>query len=259
MLGTQNKDIFKAALIVIGNEVLAGRTIDTNSPWIATRLTGHGIVLSEIRVVPDVEDVIIRAVNELRAGYDYVFTTGGIGPTHDDITAASVAKAFGVELINHEVAFRMLEEYYGIEELTPARAKMSLIPQGASLIHNPVSAAPGFNIGNVYVMAGVPRIMQAMLDYVLSTIQAGKPILSNTVTCVLAESVLAQPLEGLQNKYPAIQIGSYPHYRGGALGVSLVLRGTDAQMLEKATAALIELIKSLGDSPRALSMQAVRD
>jgi|JI10StandDraft_1071094.scaffolds.fasta_scaffold02601_2 molybdenum cofactor synthesis domain-containing protein len=252
-------DTFSAALAIIGNEILSGRTQDTNTPWIAERLTERGIVLSEVRVIPDVEEVIIRTVKELGGLYDYVFTTGGIGPTHDDITAECVAKAFGVELVRDQQAFRMLEEHYGIEELTPPRAKMSLVPQGSTLIPNPVSAAPGFNIGNVFVMAGVPRIMQAMLDHVMGTIQAGNPILSNTVACGLPESILAEDLSRLQDKYPDIQIGSYPHYRGGVLGLSLVLRGLNADSLDKATPELIELIRKHGDEPRALSIKSRPD
>ena len=250
-------DIYKAALIIIGNEILAGRTQDSNTPWIAERFTERGILLSEVRIIPDKEDVIIRTVNDLRGRYDYVFSTGGIGPTHDDITAESVAKAFGVELERNEEAFRLLEEHYGIEELTPPRAKMSLIPKGATLVPNPVTAAPGFIMENVHVMAGVPRIMQAMLDHILGVIEAGKPILSNTVACSLQESVLAEDLRGLQDRYGDIQIGSYPHYRGGALGLSLVMRGTNSRSLEQATDELITLIRKHGDEPRALSIRTL--
>jgi len=254
---TENeRDIYSAALVIIGNEILAGRTQDTNTPWIAERLTDHGIVLGEVRVIPDVEAEIIHAINELRGKFDYIFTTGGIGPTHDDITADSIAKAFGVELVRDERAFKMLEEHYGIEELTPPRAKMSMIPADSQLIPNPVTAAPGFIKENVHVMAGVPRIMQAMLDHVLGTIKAGKPILSNTVACSLPESALAQDLTNLQEKYPALQMGSYPHYRGGVLGLSLVLRGTNKDDLEAATSDLIEIIKGHGDEPRALSIRS---
>lgn len=253
----KEQDIYLAALVVIGNEILAGRTQDTNTPWIAERLTDHGILIGEVRVIPDVREEIIFAVNELRKKFDYVFTTGGIGPTHDDITAESVAEAFGVELVRDERAFKMLEEHYGIEELTPPRAKMSLIPAGAVLIPNPVTAAPGFIIENVHVMAGVPRIMQAMLDHVLGMIRAGKPILSNTVACGLSESTVAPDLTALQEKYSEIQLGSYPHYRGGVLGLSLVLRSTNKDKLEQATEALIDIIKKHGDEPRALSIRSV--
>ncbi len=256
MAKSELPDIFSAALLIIGNEILAGRTQDTNTPWIAERLTDRGIVLGEVRIIPDNEDDIIFAVNQLRAKFDYVFTTGGIGPTHDDITAESIAKAFGVDLVRDEQAFKMLEEHYGLAELTPPRAKMSLIPVGSQLIPNPVTAAPGFIIENVHVMAGVPRIMQAMLDHVLGMIQAGKPILSNTVACSLPESTLAMDLEALQDKYPDLQMGSYPHYRGGVLGLSLVLRGTNKENLENATAELVELIKKYGDEPRALSIRS---
>ncbi|MFN3828015.1 MAG: competence/damage-inducible protein A [Micavibrio sp.] len=259
MAKTAGFDTFSAALVIIGNEILSGRTQDTNTPWVAERLTERGILLAEVRVIPDIEAVIIRTVNQLRELYDYVFTTGGIGPTHDDITAECVAKAFGVPLERDEQAFRMLEEHYGIEELTPPRAKMSLVPRGSKLIPNPVSAAPGFNIENVYVMAGVPRIMQAMLDHVMGTIEAGQPILSNTVACSLPESVLAEDLSDLATRYPDIQIGSYPHYRGGVLGLSLVLRGMNAVTLDPATQELIALIKKHGDEPRALSIKSRPD
>jgi molybdenum cofactor synthesis domain-containing protein len=250
---------FTAALVIIGNEILSGRTQDSNTPWIAERLTDRGIVLSEVRVIPDEDPVIISTVNELRKSYNYVFTTGGIGPTHDDITAESVAKAFEVGLVQNEEAFEMLEEHYGIEELTPPRAKMAMIPEGAILIPNPVTAAPGFIIENVHVMAGVPRIMHAMLDHVLGSIQAGKPILSNTVACALPESAIAEDLQRLQERYPDVQMGSYPHYRGGVLGLSLVLRGLDPDSLQNATDDLIEIIKSHGDEPRALSIKSKGD
>lgn len=246
-------DTFTAALVIIGNEILSGRTQDSNTPWIAERLTERGILLGEVRVIPDEEAVIIFTINELRGKFDYVFSTGGIGPTHDDITAECAAKAFGVPLSRNAEAFRMLEEHYGREEITPARAKMALIPEGAALIPNPVTAAPGFILGNVHVMAGVPRIMQAMLDYVLNVIVAGKPILSSTLACTLTESAIAEDLEKLQDKYQDVQIGSYPHYRGGALGLSIVMRATNQQSLESANQDLLILIKAHGDEPRALS------
>ena len=255
-LSAPEKDFYTAALVIIGNEILAGRTQDTNTPWIAERLTAQGIGLAEVRIVSDSEEDIIKAVNDVRERYDYVFTTGGIGPTHDDITAQSIAKAFGRDLVQNEHAFDMLEEHYGITDLTPARVKMAMIPQDALLIPNPVSAAPGFSIENVYVMAGVPRIMQAMFDYVMGTIRAGKPILSNMVACSLQESVVAEDLSQLQKNYPMLQMGSYPHYRGGVLGLSLVLRGSDKKVLEKATAELIAIIKSHGDEPRALCVRS---
>jgi molybdenum cofactor synthesis domain-containing protein len=255
-MADRQQDIYSAALVVIGNEILSGRTSDANTPWIAERLNSRGIVLSEVRIIADKAASIVDAVNTLRTRFDYVFTTGGIGPTHDDITAECVAKAFGLELERNTKAFEMLEEYYGLEELTPPRAKMSLIPVGATLIPNPVSAAPGFIIENVYVMAGVPRIMQAMMDHILSGIKAGKPILSNTIACTLPESIIATELGKLQDEYPDIEIGSYPHYRGGALGLNLVLRSTKRERLQAATDELIALIKAFGDEPRALSIKS---
>jgi molybdenum cofactor synthesis domain-containing protein len=252
------KETYTAALIIIGNEILSGRTQDTNTPWIAERLTGRGIVLSEVRVIADVEVEIIDAVNGLRRKFDYVFTTGGIGPTHDDITAESVARAFARPLERNAEAYKTLEQHYGAADLTAPRAKMAMIPKGAGLIPNPVTAAPGFVIENVYVMAGVPRIMQGMMDHILNTIDAGQPILSNTVTCGLPESAVAEDLTNLQNKYEKVQIGSYPHYRGGVLGLSLVLRTTDPAALENATVELIEIIRKHGDEPRALTVKSAR-
>ena len=252
----ENPDIFKAALVVIGHEILSGRTADANTPWIAERLTEKGILLAEVRIVPDVEHIIISTVNQLRANHDYVFTTGGIGPTHDDITADSVAKAFGIPLIQSDEAFKILEDYYGIENMTPPRIKMAMIPQGAKLIPNSVSAAPGFIVENVYVMAGIPRIMQAMMDHVLDEIKAGTPILSNTVTCGLSESKIAEDLTSLQSAYPDVDIGSYPHFRGGAMGLSLVLRATNNEKLDLATAEILKIIRNHGDEPRALSIRS---
>ena len=259
MAQLDNPDIRKAALIIIGNEILSGRTQDTNTQWIAENLIRRGIMLAEIRVVPDIEEKIIRAVNEIRGQVEYVFTTGGIGPTHDDITAASLAKAFGVVLERNDEAFRMLENHYGLEQITPARAKMCLIPVGAKLIPNPVSGAPGFIIGNVHVMAGIPRIMHAMLDFVVADLAQGKVVLSNTIACVLAESVLAEALEALQNRYAHVDIGSYPHYRGGTPGVSLVLRSTDEEILKAATRELLKIVRDHGDEPQALGLQAMVD
>ena len=251
------KDVYTAALVVIGNEILSGRTVDSNTPWIAERLTARGIVLAEVRVIPDTEAGIIDTVNALRATHDYVFTTGGIGPTHDDITSEAIAKALGMPLELNAAAMHALEEHYGAETVSKPRAKMAMIPRGAVLIPNPVSAAPGYIAGNVYVMAGVPRIMQGMLDQVLGMIDAGKPVLSSTITCKLGESVIAEDLSALQDRYPAVQIGSYPHYRGGTLGLSLVVRSTEQPMLEEVAAAIVELIRKHGDEPRTLSIKTM--
>lgn len=249
--------MYRAAIIVIGNEILSGRTKDTNTSWIAEHMVEMGIVLGEVRVVPDIEAEIIFAVNELRAKFDYVFTTGGIGPTHDDITADSIAAAFGVGMELNQEAYQILVRHYGSEaEVTPPRKKMAMIPVGASLINNPVSGAPGFQLGNVYVMAGVPKIMQAMLDDVKLRLKRGKPILSNTIACSLIESVIAEPLGKIQALYPPVSIGSYPHFRSGVLGISLVLRSAEKDVLDKATAEVIKMVADLGGEASALSIQS---
>lgn len=254
---TTEKDIYKAALVVIGNEILSGRTQDTNTSWIASNLVGLGVMLQEVRVVPDIEGEIIFALNELRNKVDYVFTTGGIGPTHDDITAEAVAKAFGTSLELNKTAYDILVRHYGSEDqVTAPRKKMAMIPVGAELINNPVSAAPGFKIGNVYVMAGVPKIMQGMFDDVKNKISRGKPMMSNTISCSLPESAIAEPLEKIQSKFPSVSIGSYPHFRGGILGLSLVLRSIDDDCLDIATRETITMIADLGGEPNALSIQS---
>lgn len=201
----------------------------------------------------------MATINALRPQFDYIFTTGGIGPTHDDITAASIAKAFNLQLEQHPEAYSLLEKHYGPGNVTPARARMAMIPQGASLIPNPVSAAPGFIIGNVYVMAGVPRIMQAMFDQLLSTLKGGMPILSNTITCEMPESELAADMAALQEKFPDVSIGSYPHFRSGSFGLSVVLRCSEQPPLKQATEELVAAIRAHGKSPDAISLQVPID
>lgn len=238
-----------AALLIIGNEILSGRTQDTNLKYLAEKLLTKGVKLAEVRVVPDIEAKIITALNELRANVDYVFTTGGIGPTHDDITAESVAKAFNVPLDQNEEARAILKNYYGDEqELTEARLRMARIPRGAQLVLNPVSGAPGFQIENVFVMAGVPRIMQSMLDDIIPRLESGDQIFSLTIASLnIAESVMAEPLERIQNEYPSIEIGSYPQYRSGVFAVSFVLRGTDINLMNEAKEKIkTEILKRNG-------------
>lgn len=241
------------SVVIIGNEILSGRTRDANTPWIAEKVAQVGVRLLEIRIVPDIEEHIISAVNELREKTDYVITTGGIGPTHDDITSESVAKAFGRELELNQTAYDMLEDHYGPQDFTKARQKMAYFPEDVTLIQNPVSAAPGFQIDNVFVLAGVPRIMQAMLDEVLHSMDQSPPLLSTTVACSLAESDVAEDVGSLQKRYPNIEIGSYPHFRGGMMGLSLVLRGVNQEELDQATQETIDIIRQHGDEPRAIS------
>ena len=248
------EQIPSAAILIIGNEILSGRTQDTNTHYIAGKLTSLGIRMREVRVVPDEKDIIIKAVNEMRGKVDYLFTTGGIGPTHDDITAGSIAEAFGVDLLLNPDARQQLLDYYGAEsELNEGRLRMAMIPEGATLIRNPVSGAPGFTMGNVYTMAGVPRIMQSMMDNIAASLRQGPKIISNTVSCTLGESVIAKQLEGIQSRYADVEIGSYPHYRAGALGLSLVLRGTDPAKVAQATEEVVEMVKSLNGNPVLLT------
>lgn len=246
------KKSYTSALIIIGNEILSGRTKDTNAAHIGAKMNDHGAPLREIRVIPDMEQTIINTVNELRARFTYIFTTGGIGPTHDDITAQSVAKAFGVPLEQNPQAYEVLLNHYGKEELSEARLKMAQIPVGASLIANPVSAAPGFKIENVHVMAGVPKIMQAMLDNAVVGLAGGEPILSVSVTCNLPESAVAIALGEIQKQHPDIDIGSYPYFHAGDVGVSLVMRSTDPHALESVAEKVRALILASGGTIKVL-------
>ena len=238
-----------AALVIIGNEVLSGRTQDANLRFIARRLGELGIRLAEARVVADSEDAIVAAVNQARAAHDVVFTTGGIGPTHDDITAASVARAFGVGLIRDPDALALLETHYRDGGLNAARLKMADIPEGASLIHNPVSKAPGFQMDNVFVLAGVPSIMEAMFDGIKDRLAGGRKVESKTITAFIPEGDLAGPLGRLQDEFPGVEMGSYPFFRTGKLGSSLVLRSPDGPALEAAAESLRAMIRELGAEP----------
>ena len=243
-----------ACLLVIGNEILSGRTQDANLNFLAKGLNEVGVRLREARVIPDVPETIITTVNEVRTKFDYVFTTGGIGPTHDDITAECVARAFELKLVLDPEAKRRLEIRYrqmgGQVELNEARLRMAHVPEGATLIDNPVSAAPGFQIGNVFVMAGVPAIAQAMFDSVKHRLVGGAKVLARSVNCRLAEGTIAKDLTEIQERYPQIDIGSYPFWsRGGGFGVSLVLRGTDPQELARATEEVAAMITQHGGEP----------
>jgi molybdenum cofactor synthesis domain-containing protein len=235
-----------AALIVIGEEILSGRTRDENIAYIAAYLTRIGILLREVRVVPDLEVEIVAAVNALRARFTYVFTTGGIGPTHDDVTTDAIAKAFGVAVVVDPEAVAAMRKRFSEEELTTARLRMARIPEGASLIDNAISRAPGYMIGNVIVMAGVPRIMQVMLDAVSPRLQKGRPMLARSVRVDAPEGDVAPGLAELQAAYPDVQIGSYPFFENKRLGTYVVLRATDAGTLEAAQKGLWILIHREG-------------
>jgi len=238
-----------ACFIIIGNEILSGRTQDKNLAYLAEKLNGAGVQLREARVIPDVESVIVETVQACCRAFDYVFTSGGIGPTHDDITAACIAKAFGVALERNPDAVALLEGHYKPGELTEARLKMANVPAGAALIDNPVSKAPGFRIGNLHVLAGVPSVFQAMVDNILPTLKGGATVLSRTLTAALPESRLAPGLSEIQAAHPTVDIGSYPFFRPGGFGVSIVARGTDAAELDVVAEKVAVLMREFGQEP----------
>ena len=235
----------KASLIIIGNEILSGRTQDKNLSYLANWLNEIGIQLSEVRVIRDNEDEIIDTVNTLRKKYDYVFTTGGIGPTHDDITSESIAKAFGVPLEINSGALGILREYYKDSELTEARMKMTKIPKEAELVENPVSKAPGFKIDNVFVMAGIPKIMQGMLEGAKSHLSGGKPVQSDSIDVFMPESFIAEELSNLQDQFKDVEIGSYPFVKDGKYGTSLVMRSANEVKLSKCKSQMQLMIAKL--------------
>lgn len=241
----QTKTNPTAAVIIIGNEVLSGRTRDANLAFLGKRCDELGILLQEARVIRDDDQTIIDTVNACRKAYDYVFTTGGIGPTHDDITTAAIARAFGVGLTRHPGAVAAMQKYYPPGMLNEARLKMADIPAGAALIENPVSGAPGIHIGNVFVFAGVPMIMQAMFDGITNRLAGGPPVITVSVRTALTEGVLAPGLTRVQEGFPNVSIGSYPYFRGGKLGVNLVMRSVDNAVVQEAAVKIRELIREL--------------
>lgn len=239
--------IYTAALAVIGDEILSGRTQDKNIAQIALWLNLQGIRLAEVRVVPDVEDAIVEAVNTLRARNDYLFTTGGIGPTHDDITVDAVAKALGVPVVHHPKAVAVLQSYYETRGgATEARLRMARVPEGATLIENRMSGAPGIRHGNIFIMAGVPHITAMMLEALSGTIEGGKPLLSETVGCWVAESEVSDLLRTTEKANDGCQIGSYPFFRDGKVGANFVVRSTEQPALDACVAALVTGLKASG-------------
>lgn len=232
-----------AAMLVIGDEILSGRTRDSNMHFLAGELTRHGIHLLEVRVVADDHDRIVAAVNDLRHAYDTVFTSGGIGPTHDDITADAIARAFGVPISHRADALALLQAHYdraGVD-FNDARKRMARIPDGAELIDNPISTAPGFRLGNVHVMAGVPKIFEAMVASVMPTLTGGDPLLSQSLRVDRGEGEIAEAFGALAAEFPALSMGSYPFTQNGVYGTNLVIRGTDAALIDKAMTRLAAL------------------
>ena len=239
--------IWTAGLLIIGDEILSGRTQDRNVAQIATWLNLQGIRLSEVRIVPDVHERIVAAVNALRAENDYLFTTGGIGPTHDDITVDAVAEALGVAVVVHPRARAILESYYESRGgLSEARLRMARVPEGAELIENRMSGAPGIRHGNVFLMAGVPHITTLMLEALSGTIEGGKPVLSRTVGCWTAESEVADLLRETEAAHDGCQIGSYPFFRDGRVGANFVIRSTERERLDACHDALVRGLEASG-------------
>ena len=236
-----------AAIIIIGNEILSGKTQDLNIQFIATQLGVLGIRLKEVRVIPDVEEDIITVVNALRAKYTYVFTTGGIGPTHDDITSESIAKAFKVKYSLDLNAKKLIEEYLinCKREIRPDHLRMAYIPESAQLLLNEETGAPGFKIENVFVMAGVPYIMQSIFKEAKKHLKKGKPIISKSIELFISEGAIAKDFASLQSKYPSIEMGSYPFRREERWGTSLVLRGDDPELIDIAMKELLEILECL--------------
>ena len=231
-----------AAILIIGNEILSGRTQDTNTSTIALWLNSIGVKVVEVRVIPDIEKTIIDTLNQLRKVNDYVFTTGGIGPTHDDITAKSISKAFSIDYEIHKEAFKILEAYYKPGEFNEGRQKMVWMPKDAKLILNPTSGAPGFNVENVFCLPGVPSILKSMLGGLKNEIVGGQPILSHTISLRTVESEIAESLTNVQNKNKDIEIGSYPFFQAGKLGVSIVLRSENQSKIDVCNSQIIDFV-----------------
>ena len=231
-----------AGILIIGNEILSGRTQDTNTSTLATWLNSIGVKVIEVRVVPDEEDMIVDTLNFFRKTYDYVFTTGGIGPTHDDITAQSVAKAFDRRYEIHEEAFKILESYYKPGEFNEGRQKMVWMPSNAELILNPTSGAPGFSVDNVFCLPGVPSILKSMLGGLKNRIVGGEPIISHTISLRTVESEIANSLTKVQNENKDVEIGSYPFFHAGKLGVSIVIRSEDKRKIDHCNSQILKFV-----------------
>ena len=231
-----------AAILIIGNEILSGRTQDTNTSTLATWLNSIGVKVNEVRIIPDQEDIIVETLNLLRKSNNYVFTTGGIGPTHDDITAQSVAKAFGLKYELHKEGYKILEAYYQPGEFNEGRQKMIWMPENADLIFNPTSGAPGFSVENVFCLPGVPSIMKSMLGGLKNKIVGGDPILSYTISLKTVESEIANSLTKVQEQNQDVEIGSYPFFHAGKLGVSIVLRSENQSKIDQCNSQILKFV-----------------
>jgi molybdenum cofactor synthesis domain-containing protein len=234
---------FTSAILIIGNEILSGRTVDKNTSFIAKWLGDLGIGVEEVRVIPDKEEIIVESVNSLRKKYQYVFTTGGIGPTHDDITSQSVAKAFGKKYEYNQEAYSILEKYYAKSDFNEGRKKMAKMPEGANLIYNEIGSAPAFYIENVFVLPGIPSYVELMIPQLKQVVRSGKKIISETCDAKVRESSIALDLTKIQNKYPEIDIGSYPYSRETGFGTMLVMRSTEVDQINKCKAEVEKMLK----------------
>ena len=239
----KTKEKVNAAIVIIGNEILSGRTQDVNVVTISKWLNDLGVKLEEVRVIPDIENSIIKTINELKKKFKYIFTTGGIGPTHDDITSESIAKAFNLPYGYHKKAYAILEKYYGKDKFNIGRKKMAMMPIKASLIFNPSSGAPGFIVENVYCLPGVPSILKSMLGGLKNKIKGGKKILSKTVSAQTVESEIAKSLEKVQQKFKKVEIGSYPFFRLGKIGVSMVIRSIEKKKIDDCHKEIVSFLK----------------
>ena len=239
---TKNTKV-NAAILIIGNEILSGRTQDTNTSTLATWLNSLGVKVNEVRVIPDIEKTIVDTLNVLRKENNYVFTTGGIGPTHDDITAQSVSKAFGLKYEIHKEAFEILEAYYKPGEFNEGRQKMIWMPKNAKLILNPTSGAPGFSVENVFCLPGVPSILKSMLGGLKNRIVGGEPILSQTLSLKTVESEIASSLKEVQNQNQEVEIGSYPFFHAGKLGVSIVIRSENQSRIDECSSQILKFVR----------------
>ncbi len=232
-----------AAILIIGNEILSGRTQDTNTSTLSLWLNSIGIRVQEVRIIPDIEDTIVNSVNSLRKIYDYVFTTGGIGPTHDDITAQSIAKAFNLDYEIHKEGYKILEKYYKPGEFNEGRQKMIWMPKNAKLLLNPTSGAPGFSVENVFCLPGVPSILKSMLGGLKNDIVGGEPILSHTINLRTVESEIANSLTKVQDNNKDVEIGSYPFFQAGKLGVSIVIRSENQNKIDNCSSQILDFVK----------------
>jgi len=239
-----------SGILIIGNEILSGKTLEKNSNFMCKNLFEVGISCEEINILKDEESKIIEKVNFFRNKYDYVFTSGGIGPTHDDITSASIAKAFKKKLVLNQEAKKLIEKHYSDDVVTKARLKMAYLPENANLIDNPISIAPGFFVENVYVFPGVPKIMQAMFQEIVQSLDEGFRYYKKIISTTLSEGIIGDYIQEIQNKFPSLEIGSYPYFKKNSFGVSLVVKGTDNETVSKAISEIHQYINSMNGNPQ---------